>query len=144
MRPDFKTVADDLNLLEHLAKYRPVIIGTPPLGIATEDSDIDIACTAPDLEEFGSFVESAFGHLNDFAFRFLHETTEPAALASFFSSGWRIELFCQRLDTEDQWGFAISAWSNDYWLWSPGCGPQSCGQNGSASRRNPPSRGHCV
>lgn len=104
MRPDFETVVEDLDLLAHLAVYRPVMIGTPPLGIATEDSDIDIACTASDFEEFGHFVGSKFGHLQDFAYRHLDGLTEPAALASFFRSGWRIELFCQHLDTADQWG----------------------------------------
>ena len=104
MRPHFDHVIDDLNLLGCLAKFDPIVIGTPPLGIATENSDIDVACYASDLEEFGKVARRGFGHLRCFSLGYVEHLSEPAMLASFVSSGWAIELFCQRLRTEDQWG----------------------------------------
>ncbi len=104
MRLHFETVIESLDLLGKLAGYHPVVIGTPPLGIDTDDSDIDIACTADDLDAFGKSVERMFGHLEGFSsgFPVVHE--EPAILVSFGFSGWDVELFCQKIDTGSQWG----------------------------------------
>lgn len=104
MKPRFDQVIDDLDLLRGLTDFDPIVIGTPPLGIATEDSDIDIACSASNLRKFGWVAELRFGHLESFSFRHLKDLSEPAVLASFRSLGWEIELFCQTLKTEDQWG----------------------------------------
>ena len=104
MRPDFNRVISELDLLGILAEFDPVVIGTPPLGIATENSDIDIACSADDLERFADLAEQEFASLKGFSKRFLEIHDEAAVVVSFDSSGWEIELFCQRLDIEDQWG----------------------------------------
>lgn len=105
MRPHFETVIENLYLLERLSEFHPVVIGTPPLGIATCDSDIDVACTASDLERFSQFVEEAYGHLDEFSARYYELRGEPTVLTSFDSENWSVELFCQSVSTEDQWGF---------------------------------------
>ncbi|MEL6965563.1 MAG: DUF4269 domain-containing protein [Pseudomonadota bacterium] len=104
MKPHFDDVIDDLDLLYCLARFDPIVIGTPPLGIALESSDIDIACSASDLEQFGDVARKEFAHLRRFSLRYVEHLSEPAMLATFVSSGWEIELFCQRLRTEEQWG----------------------------------------
>jgi len=104
MRPHFDHVIDQLNLLGCLTKFNPIVIGTPPLGIALESSDIDIACSASDLEEFCDVARKEFGHLGRFSLDHVEHLREHAMLASFVSTGWEIELFCQRLRTEEQWG----------------------------------------
>ena len=104
MRPRFDHVIDELNLLGRLAEFDPIVIGTPPLGMAIESSDIDIACSASDLEQFGKAARREFGDLRSFSLHKTEQLNEPSILASFVNSGWEIELFCQRLRTEDQWG----------------------------------------
>ena len=104
MRADFKTILEELDLLAHLAAYRPVVIGTPPLGIAVASSDIDIACCADDIDAFEEFADGRFGHLEEFARRNLVAHGEAAMLVSFRYGGWEIELFCQAVDVEQQWG----------------------------------------
>ncbi len=104
MRPHFAQVVGDLNLLTCLAEFRPMVIGTPPLGLATEESDIDIACSAKDLERFAAVARHQYGHLEAFSLRRFEESPEPAMIASFRHSGWEVELFCQELDIEDQAG----------------------------------------
>ena len=103
-RPHFQKVVDDLDLLGCLADFSPVVIGTPPLGLAIEESDIDIACSALDLEKFGDTACQHFGRLEAFSLRRFNECDEPTIMAAFHSSGWEIELFCQALDVEKQAG----------------------------------------
>ncbi len=104
MRSRFETVLDDLDLLSRLASFNPIVIGTPPLGIDIETSDIDVACSACDLKEFHTSVQRYFGNLVGFACERSEEQSEPAMRVVFFSHGWQIELFCQTTPVEDQWG----------------------------------------
>ncbi|SDE63500.1 DUF4269 domain-containing protein [Rhodospira trueperi] len=104
MKPCYKDVIETLGLLRHLATFNPIVIGTPPLGIATESSDIDIVCSTPDLARFNDVAVRAFGHRDSFSLRAAEHLHDPAVIASFSAMGWEIELFCQRRATEDQWG----------------------------------------
>ncbi|SFD93373.1 DUF4269 domain-containing protein [Roseivivax sediminis] len=104
MRPPYDDVIEELHILTRLAEFTPVVIGTPPLGLATEQSDIDIACTAPNFDRFSAVVRRAFGRMEAFSIRHVSHLSEPATVASFKAMGWEIELFCQRLATEYQWG----------------------------------------
>jgi hypothetical protein len=80
------------------------VIGTPPLGIDIQSSDIDIACTADDLYRFKAAVTKQFGQQKNFIIKDLKKFTEPAVCIAFSSSGWEIELFCQAIPIREQWG----------------------------------------
>ncbi|KAA5604237.1 DUF4269 domain-containing protein [Roseospira marina] len=104
MRPVHPDLIEALGLLRRLAEFCPVVIGTPPLGIATESSDIDVACSTQDLGHFADVARDHFGHMESFSLRTARHLPDPAVIASFLAMEWEIELFCQRLATEDQWG----------------------------------------
>lgn len=104
MRPCYKSVIDQVGLLRALEEFNPVVIGTPPLGIATISSDIDVACSSPDLERFADVAQRMFGQMQSFSLRKVDHLPEPAIVASFIELGWEIEAFCQKIPTEDQWG----------------------------------------
>lgn len=104
MRPSFLTVLQDLNLLNILARFQPTAIGTPPLGIDIESSDIDIACTASDLGDFESETENQLRHMHGFKISRTDGLACPAVIASFVACSWDIELFCQTIPVERQWG----------------------------------------
>ena len=100
----FQAVIDELDLLGVLARFEPVVIGTPPLGLAVADSDIDVACYAVDGPEFERVAARHFGHLTGFAIRRFAVFGVPAITASFCYAGWPVELFCQAVRTQEQWG----------------------------------------
>lgn len=104
MKPDYEAVIEALDLLGRLAEFRLEVIGTPPLGIDTEHSDIDIACSAKNLDRFSDVVREAFGHFENFRLSRYELNGEPTVLASFRAQGWALELFCQGVPTERQWG----------------------------------------
>lgn len=104
MRPRYDRVIKELQIIEWLAEFTPIVIGTPPLGLATHESDIDIACTSPDFDRFSAVVRRAFDRMDSFAIRRMDHRAAPAAVGSFKAMGWEIELFCQKIATEHQWG----------------------------------------
>ena len=103
-RLPFDQVLDQLGLLQALAEFEPTVIGTPPLGIDIESSDIDIACTAKDLSRFKSDATRRFGRESAFCTEDLQCFTDPAARIGFLASDWEIELFCQAIPIREQWG----------------------------------------
>lgn len=104
MRPHFQSVLDELNLLTRLARFEPTVIGTPPLDIDIDSSDIDIACTAADLRDFESEINADFASAQDFVVEQLTKFHDPAVRAAFRYHGWEIELFCQTLPIREQHG----------------------------------------
>lgn len=103
-RPSYQEAIDQLGLLDVLVDFDPVVIGTPPLGIATDKSDIDIACSANNLDTFATFAKKQFTHHQDFQLRDIDHLNEPACVATFKALDWEFELFCQTLKTSEQWG----------------------------------------
>ena len=103
-RACYQEVLNNLGLLQKLAAYEPMVIGTPPLGIDIDSSDIDIACTAADLEQFKSDVINTFGDEAEYCVGNLERFPEPAVRAAFIAEGWEIELFCQSIPIAEQWG----------------------------------------
>lgn len=103
-KPCYRNVIDQLGLLDHLAEFDPVVIGTPPLGIATENSDIDIACSSPNLKAFAALATKRFDQFNGFEILDIKNLNEPAIVVKFKALNWEIELFCQNLPTAKQWG----------------------------------------
>lgn len=104
MRPHFENVLNQLNLSTLLRDYHPVVIGTPPLGLGIPSSDIDVACSATDLQQFATFVSHHFQDKTSFQCRTIEIRGEPAVVASFETHGWEVELFCQSKPTESQMG----------------------------------------
>ena len=104
MRDPYHVVTAELALLDRLAAFDPVLIGTPPLDIDTSSSDIDCACFATDPGVFVETVTSAYGQLPGFRLKTLAHLPAQALTVCFDYAGWGIELFAQALPVSEQWG----------------------------------------
>jgi hypothetical protein len=93
------------NLLGALRDFDPIVIGTFPLDIQTETSDVDIACCAPDLAAFEAFLKSIFGAYDEFTVSRLTSRNEDALVANFSISNQSIEIFGQAKPTHLQLGY---------------------------------------
>lgn len=104
-------------LLRDLAPYEPTLIGTYPLGLQVDGSDLDIACTCGDLDAFERALRASLAAL----------ATVPGAApggaparpvpieriplvpeAVVATIAWAepaIEIFCQTLPVHEQAGF---------------------------------------
>ncbi|MGE0549894.1 MAG: DUF4269 domain-containing protein [Kofleriaceae bacterium] len=90
-------------LFDALAAYSPVLVGTFPLGIDVEGSDLDIACEAYDLDRFEMDVRATLGVPPCATSR-----VDADPLASVTVTDWNglaIEVFGQPVSVYEQRGF---------------------------------------
>jgi hypothetical protein len=91
-----------LDILRILREHTPVLVGTIPIAIDVEDSDLDIVCEAQDLVVFEKRVTHVFGQHEGFQIRKTLIKGVPSVVASFNYAGFRIEVFGQPQPVTEQ------------------------------------------
>lgn len=91
--------------LEKLSIFFPVLIGTYPLDIQTDTSDIDIACQFVDAGIFESELFKLFGHYENFGSNRSMTYNELAVVANFNVNGQEFEIFGQAIPVDMQMGY---------------------------------------
>ncbi len=104
MRVHYREVLRRVAHTKKLGGFPSMVIGTPPLDLATQDSDIDIAFQADDLDQFQRNAASAFGDLPCYSHHFASKRGERYLCVQFQTLGWDVELFCQSIPLDQQWG----------------------------------------
>ena len=89
-------------IVDKLATFDPVVVGTIPIGIDLPDSDIDICCCFEDEESFVNTLTARFGDQQGFSIRPSRKSNDHALVASFIIADFEIEMFGQRLPTRQQ------------------------------------------
>jgi hypothetical protein len=92
----------DLGVFDVLFEYTPVLVGTVPIGVDVEDSDLDIVCYAPDLDRFSRLVIAAFGRSDGFRIKEKSIKGIRSVVASFHHAGFRVEIFGQPVEVTEQ------------------------------------------
>jgi ribosomal protein S18 acetylase RimI-like enzyme len=91
-------------LFHQLAPFQPTLIGTFPLGLQVDGSDLDIACTCEDLDAFERALRTALSDLGIAQPR-IERSPIPAVVAAFSLGDDAIEIFGQALPVTAQRGF---------------------------------------
>ena len=84
-----------LRVFSILRDYSPVLVGTIPIAIDIDESDLDIVCKAVDLAAFEQRLTAAFGQWEGFRIKKKPVKGVPSVVASFFHAGFWIEIFAQ-------------------------------------------------
>ncbi|WP_413512119.1 DUF4269 domain-containing protein [Myroides odoratus] len=92
-------------ILEQLDGFTPVVIGTFPLDIAIETSDIDIACCCETVELFREVVQAHFKAYEDFTDSIVSIRGQQAYVANFTLASFPIEIFAQSIPVRQQYGY---------------------------------------
>ncbi|PXV65542.1 uncharacterized protein DUF4269 [Dysgonomonas alginatilytica] len=93
-------VLRETNILEILHSYNPVVVGTIPIAIDIEGSDIDVACCTENLLEFRDIVRFNFSSFKDFS-----DHLENVYIANFEYRGLEIEIYGEPVPTFMQNGY---------------------------------------
>lgn len=91
-----------LGIFESLREYDPVLVGTIPIGINIEGSDLDIVCHVDDLEAFSIIVANTFGHLRDYSVNIVDGISGKACVINFYYLDYEIELYGQNIPSNLQ------------------------------------------
>jgi hypothetical protein len=93
----------DLGILRDLAGFGAVLIGTVPLAIDVPDSDLDIACHAPDLDALAAALARLYGSRPGYV---AARGRRPGTFVARLRHGReQIEVFGQGVPVEAQAGF---------------------------------------
>jgi hypothetical protein len=92
-------------VLEHLKNFDPILVGTIPINIDIDESDLDIICNSTDLNSFKAIVGSHFKSQEGFKTQEMNLDGMETVVVSFMLDGFKIELFCQPLHTKLQLGY---------------------------------------
>ncbi|MDQ0352162.1 hypothetical protein J2R98_001996 [Alkalibacillus filiformis] len=96
------TAINELNILNDLSRYDPILCGTIPLQIDIEDSDLDIIFYVTNFSEFEDKVLKLYSHLSDFKLERKRIRDEDVVKANFNFKGFEFEMFGQNQPTHKQ------------------------------------------
>lgn len=90
------------HILSTLKRFEPILVGTIPINIDIENSDLDIICCFADSQEFTDAIIAGFGTTKGFMIKELTNLESNTVLANFFVDGFEIEIFGQNIPTQQQ------------------------------------------
>ncbi|RZK08254.1 MAG: DUF4269 domain-containing protein [Flavobacterium sp.] len=93
------------NILSRISEFNPILVGTIPINIAIENSDLDIICNWKDKKEFMDKLQFHFENENQFSIREALIDGITTVVANFISDGFEIEIFGQDIPVENQNGY---------------------------------------
>jgi hypothetical protein len=88
-----------------LAAFNPILVGSIPLEIYLESSDIDIVCEANDIDMIQRLLSTHYGDYPQFRAWFRTIRGNLSAITSFTCGGFILEVFSQDVPSEMQDGF---------------------------------------
>lgn len=89
-------------VLSKLKDFDPVLVGTIPINIDIESSDLDIICCYSYPEEFIEALNDHFKDEKGFTIWKLSHVHPPAIAANFLIDDFEIEIFGQSIPTRQQ------------------------------------------
>jgi hypothetical protein len=92
-------------VLEKLHKFNPILVGTIPINIDIEGSDLDIICQISNKEDFKLLIEKEYSNNSDFKLWENTKVRPHAVVCSFKIDEFEIEIFGQDKPTEQQFAY---------------------------------------
>lgn len=92
-------------ILSKLKRFDPILVGTIPINIDIENSDIDIICCFTDKRNFIETITDNFRNEKDFTIREQQNIDALAIVAIFVINNFEIEIFGQSIPTKQQFAY---------------------------------------
>ncbi|MRT92909.1 DUF4269 domain-containing protein [Ancylomarina sp. 16SWW S1-10-2] len=89
-------------VLEKLRQFDPILVGTIPINIDIESSDLDVICYCENQAYFKKILTAEFG--DQIGFRIWETVEQPTqdTFAYFIMDEFEVEIFGQNIHTKDQ------------------------------------------
>ena len=94
-------------VLRTLSAFDPLVVGTLPINLDIEGSDLDILCHCPDPDGFSDHARAAFHHFDRFSLHCRPATRNIgiSSVVRFVLEGLPVEIFATGTPSECQFGF---------------------------------------
>ena len=93
------------NVLDDIAEFEPILVGTIPINIDIENSDLDIICYWKNKTSFKTKIQAVFGNEKEFKIRETQIGDQETVIANFRIDPFEIEIFGQNIPTKNQNGY---------------------------------------
>ncbi len=93
------------HLMTFLAPYAPILVGTIPIGIYTDNSDLDILCYVEDFKLFEDELLQFCGYGLDLLVKHKLVRGVPTVIIEFMLEGLEIQIFGQTVLPNEQYGY---------------------------------------
>lgn len=91
-----------INIFNILKDYMPILVGTIPLGIDIENSDLDIVCQVYDFEMFEQILFDKFSIYEDFSIRYKEK---DILICNFMVDYMEIEIYASSVESYNTNGY---------------------------------------
>lgn len=81
----------DIEVLNHLIDFNPILVGTIPIDIDIVTSDLDIILYTQDFQQLTTIAHNHYHQHSNFQDHYSHD----AYIVNFFTHGFEFELFAQ-------------------------------------------------
>ncbi|MDR7856773.1 DUF4269 domain-containing protein [Tissierella sp.] len=95
-------VLEELNIIETLDMYNPILVGTIPIEIDLPESDLDIICEVYDFVKFEELLKLIYGSYKEFDCRIREVDGIIRVVCNFIYNEWMFEIFGQAIPTVEQ------------------------------------------
>jgi hypothetical protein len=95
----------NIQILSKLKRFDPILVGTIPINIDIENSDLDIICCFADKQDFQKSITDNFNNQRNFTIREQSNLNPLAIVANFLLDGFEIEIFGQNIPTKQQFAY---------------------------------------
>jgi hypothetical protein len=92
-------------ILEQLTEFDPIVVGTIPINIDIESSDIDIICYYNNKTRFADKIVSLFEKQDGFRIWENDKIDQGATVATFTLKDFTVEIFGQNIPTRQQMAY---------------------------------------
>lgn len=99
------SILSDNQILSKLKQFDPLLVGTIPINIDIENSDLDIICCFSDKQEFQKSITDSFSNEKSFTISEQTNLETLAIVANFFLDDFEIEIFGQSVPTKQQFAY---------------------------------------
>lgn len=92
-------------ILSKLQSYDPILVGTIPINIDIENSDLDIICCFADKQDFIKTITDNFSREQKFTLSEQQHSGTLAIVANFFVGNFELEIFGQTIPSKQQFAY---------------------------------------
>ncbi|GAB3796372.1 DUF4269 domain-containing protein [Spirosoma humi] len=92
-------------IMDKLVRFTPILVGTIPIDIAIDSSDLDIICCWDDKQAFQATVLDSFNGHTGFRVHDYSEHNTDYVVANFMIDHVEIEIFGQNIPTRQQMAY---------------------------------------
>ncbi len=92
-------------ILFRLKEYEPILVGTIPINIDIESSDLDIICYFSNMQGFIEAINNNFRTETNFKIIELQSKETSIIVSNFFIDNFEIEIFGQNIPTKHQFAY---------------------------------------